>query len=73
MKVGEKIYSYEIQSYFNNKNYTLENYAEFQHIKDESPQINRIRFEQWLTPASKYYVTTSDGHEWFIYIKNYQE
>lgn len=67
------MYSYEIDDLFRQLNYKLESYNILYNIQNNSPQISRIKVEQYLEKETKYFVQTNDNYQWYIYIKNYSE
>ena len=65
------MYTWEIDSYFREKNYYLEDYIEDFHEKvfKTSPQIKNVKFEGIYGSSSKYYIATDDAN-WTLWIKN---
>lgn len=66
------MYSSEIQNYLASKNYKL-TLKEYEDIIDSSPQITGIRLLNLYDFYFKVNVSTSDNHNWGIYILNYNQ
>lgn len=65
------MYTWEIDEYFKEKNYYLEDYIEDFHRKVflTSPQISYIKYEGVYGPNAKYSVA-ADNINWTIWVKN---
>ena len=55
------MYTWEIQSYFEKRNYEITDYLSFHKILLESPQINLVQLKEIRDDRCKYYVNTTDG------------
>jgi hypothetical protein len=66
------MYSWELDNYFNSKNYHVSD-KEFQNLRSNSPQINRIKFEEFGNTYSRFTVGTSDNYNFQLWIKNYNQ
>ena len=63
------MYTWEIQSYFEKRNYELSDYFEFHKIFLESPQINSVKLIEIREDRSKYFVNTTDGFSFEFWLK----
>lgn len=63
------MYSYEIQQYFEDKNYKL-TLDEYYNLVASSPQIVNVKLEGIFDFFHKKTLSTSDGYNWGIYILN---
>jgi hypothetical protein len=66
------VYSHEIDSYLSTKDFHL-NIDEFNYLRDTSPQINYIKFENQGDTYSRYRIGTWDNYNFEIFIKNYNK
>ena len=63
------MYTWEIQSYFEKRNYEISDYLEFHNILLESPQINLVKLSEIREDRCKYFVSTNDGFSFEFWLK----
>lgn len=63
------MYSYEINSYLQDKNFILDNFYDFEKIRITSPQISNYTLIGEREGLCQLEVNTTDNFTWYIYIK----
>lgn len=63
------MYTWEIQKFFEEKNYELDDYKDFYDIYMTSPQVRLVKYEGSIGNKSKYYFQTYDGYDGWVWIK----
>jgi hypothetical protein len=66
------MYSWELDSYLNNRKFYL-THDEFNYLRETSPQISYLKFENQGEVYSRYSIGTSDNYNFSIFVRNYNK
>lgn len=68
------MYTWEIDNYLKERNYSLDDYVKDFHEKifKTSPQIKHVKFEGIFGAYAKYFLATDDA-SWTFWVKNKME
>ena len=67
------MYTWEMQQFFEQRNYQLDDYIDFYRLYMNSPQVNLVKYEETVGDRSKYLIQTNDGFSGWVWIKRKEE